>query len=101
MWNTNFFCNTRSQTAFILQRTIPAKYVVPPALGTLVMHVNTLHLKEIKHIYSILVKHICAANPKAGTVSNYVENVLKVNPTATPASFQSTAIISAISQRKS
>ena len=45
-------------------------------------------------------KHICAAKPRADTVSNYVESVLKINPTATPASIQSTAIISAIRQRK-
>ena len=43
-----------------------------------------------------IVKHICAAKPKADTVSNYVENVLKINPTATAASIQSTAIISDI-----
>ena len=46
-------------------------------------------------------KHICAAKPKADTVSNYIENVLKINPTATTASVQSTTVISAITQRKS
>ena len=38
-------------------------------------------------------KHICAAKLKAETVSNYFEIVFKMNPTATPASIQSTAII--------
>ena len=38
---------------------------------------------------------------ESSTVSNYVENVLKINPTATPASSQITAIILAIRQRKS
>ena len=51
----NFFCNTKSHTVFILQRMIPAKYAVPPPLDILVMPVNTLHSKEIKHIYSILL----------------------------------------------
>ena len=46
-------------------------------------------------------KRICTAKPKADTVSNYVESVLKINPAATPASIQSTAIILAIRQRKS
>ena len=46
-------------------------------------------------------KQICSAKPKADTVSNYVENVLKINPTATLASIQITAVISVIRQRKS
>ena len=47
-------------------------------------------------------KYICAAKPKAKTVSNYAENVLKINPNSSgAASIQSTAIISAIRQRKS
>ena len=48
-----------------------------------------------------IAKHTCAAKPKADTVSNYVENVLKINPIATPASSQITAIILAIRKRKS
>ena len=64
MWNVTIFCNTRSQTVFILQRTIPAKYVPLPPLDNLVMSVNTLHSKEIKHIYSTLVNTYVQPNRK-------------------------------------
>ena len=101
MWNVTFFLQHKESNCFHFVKDDSSKICFAAFSRYPCNAHKYTKFKEDKVYIFHIAKYTCAAKPKADAVSNYVEKVLKINPTATPASIQSTGIISAIRQRKS